>query len=58
MDISKRTLALFKQLEAEEAGQREESAIEHDKFLRFLLLLYIQVRGDPVLHTVRKKAEQ
>lgn len=58
MDISKQTLALFKQLEAEEAGQRGESCIEHDKFLRFLLLLYTQVRQDPVLKKIREKGEK
>lgn len=57
MDISKETLALFKQCESEEAGQRKVGYMEHDKFLWFLLHLYLAVKGDsPVLTAVRKKA--
>ncbi len=56
MQIRKTTLALFNQTLSEEAGQRGQSTIEQDQFLRFLLGIYQAVKGDtPVLTAVRKK---
>lgn len=56
MQLKKTTLALFNQTLSEEAGQRGESYIGQDQFLRFLLNLYQAIKGDtPVLTAVRKK---
>lgn len=53
--ISKRTLALLNQLEGEEAGRRGSGGMTHEKFTRFLLHLYIQVRGDDIVLTLAKE---
>ena len=50
--ISKRTLALLNQLEGEEAGRRGSGGMTHEGFMRFLLFLYIQVRGDDIVLTL------
>ncbi len=53
--ISKKSLALFNQLEGEEAGRRGIGGMRHEDFMRFLLYLYIQVRGDDVVLTHSKE---
>lgn len=55
IQVYKTTHALFNQLRAEEAGARGKSTLDQDSFQRFLLLLYQEVRQDPILSKVRKK---
>jgi hypothetical protein len=47
--INKSTLALFSQLEAEEAGKRGMGGMVHDDFMVFLLHLYMHLRGDDIV---------
>lgn len=57
--ITKKSLALFNQLEGEEAGRRGIGGMKHDDFMRFLLFLYKQVQGDDVvLGLAREKAQK
>ncbi|MDO9096580.1 MAG: hypothetical protein Q7U60_00440 [Candidatus Methanoperedens sp.] len=59
LQISKRSLALFNQLEAEEAGKRGMGGMKHDDFMMFLLYLYMQVKGDDMVLTfAREKAKK
>lgn len=59
LQVSKRNLALFNQLEGEEAGKRGMGGMKHDDFFRFLLFLYMQVRQDDrVLMFAREKANK
>lgn len=59
LQISKRSLALFNQLEAEEAGKRGMGGMKHDDFIMFLLYLYMQVKGDDIVLTfAREKAKK
>lgn len=59
LEISKRSLALFNQLEGEEAGKRGMGGLKHDDFMAFLLYLYIRVKGDDiVLASARENAQK
>lgn len=59
LQIDKKSLALFSQLEAEEAGKRDMGGMKHDDFMMFLLYLYMQVKGDDiVLKLAREKAKK
>jgi len=53
--ITKKNLALFNQLEGEEAGRRGIGGMKHDDFMRFLLFLYKQVKGDDVVLALAKE---
>lgn len=59
LQIHKKSLALFNQLEGEEAGKRGMGGMKHDDFMMFLLYLYMRVRGDDmVLNFAREKAKK
>ncbi|MDD3813245.1 MAG: hypothetical protein PHZ02_01255 [Desulfocapsaceae bacterium] len=59
LEISKKNLALFSQLEAEEAGRRGMGGMKHDDFMKFLLCVYSRVKGDDiVLNFAREQAEK
>ena len=53
--ITKRSLAFFSQLEAEESGRRGIGGMKHEDFIRFLLFVYIQVKNDDVVLTLAKE---